>query len=211
MLLPTRCPVCRRPGPVPCAACCAALQPPPPGPVPAVFAYEGVGRQLIAALKYRGARLAVGPFAAAMAALVPDASVDVVTWAPTGAARRRRRGFDQAELLARATAHRLRVPCRRLLRRQRHSAPQTGAHRAARLAGPAFAVTGRVPARVLVVDDVTTTGATLLSARAALLAAGATVVRLVAVAATPPPGWVPGDDLRACTVGPVAPGRGSRS
>ena len=73
-------------------------------------------------------------------------AVDVVTWAPTTAARRRQRGFDQAELLARALARRLHVPCRRLLLRPPGNA-QTGQPLDVRRAGPAFHPARPSPAR----------------------------------------------------------------
>jgi predicted amidophosphoribosyltransferase len=185
VILPTRCPACGTPGPVPCAACCSALVPAPPGPVLALVAYEGVGRELVTALKYRQARRLAGPLAAGMARLLPPAFADVVTWAPTSRARRRRRGYDQAELLALALGRHLRVPCRRLLERDERSGSQTGLDRAHRLEGPRFRVCAPVPRRVLVVDDVTTTGATLLAAAGTLRTGGAGLVLPVAFAATP--------------------------
>jgi predicted amidophosphoribosyltransferase len=53
------------------------------------------------------------------------------------------------------------------------------------MTGPTFTVTGRVPARVLLVDDVVTTGATVLAAATALKTAGATTVTGAAAARTP--------------------------
>ena len=145
---------------------------------------------MVARLKYRNARAALPFLADAMASLVERARVDVVTWAPTTAVRRRRRGFDQAELLARAVAARLRLPCRPLLRRL-PGPPQTGRPLAGRHAGPSFEPARRWPApalpgRVLVVDDVVTTGSTVSAAAAALRRAGATEVSVVAAARTRP-------------------------
>lgn len=154
--------------------------------VPAAVSYQGVGRRLLLGLKYANGRTLARPLAVRMAALVDPAAVDVVTWAPTSDGRARRRGYDQAELLARAVAAELRVPCRRLLRRLPRAVPQTGRNRADRSVGPSFVArrTWR-SLRVLVVDDVVTTGATLRAAQRALERAGALDVVLIAGAATP--------------------------
>ena len=62
------------------------------------------------------------------------AAVDVVTWAPTTPQRRRARGFDHAELLARAVGRRAGLPARGLLTRL-PGPPQTGPARPPRGAG----------------------------------------------------------------------------
>jgi predicted amidophosphoribosyltransferase len=151
--------------------------------------FDGVARQALLALKYRNRRALVRHLARLMVRRLgldlPGARrPDVVTWAPTSRARVSQRGFDQAELLARAVARELGVPCRRLLYRA-HGPAQTGRGRAERLSGPAFRSrpTAR-PYRVLLVDDVVTTGATLHAAASALRAAGVSEVRAVAAAAT---------------------------
>jgi predicted amidophosphoribosyltransferase len=192
MFLPTTCPVCRAHGPAPCAGCAAELRPAPALPDPpgldscaALLTYAGAGRELVARLKYRNARASVPFLARGMAAIVPF-DIDVVTWAPTTPARLRRRGFDQARLLARAVARQRGVPCRPLLRR-RPGPAQTGRDAAARYAGPGFAgVRGVQGRRVLLVDDVVTTGATVAAAARALREAGAGEVHVVAAARTPP-------------------------
>ena len=114
MLLPRTCPLCRRPGPAPCGPCALELERAPALPAPlgvdrcvAVLAYEGAGRELVARLKYRNARSTLRWLAAQMTALVDATDVDVVTWVPRSVDRRQQRGFDQAELLARAIARRL--------------------------------------------------------------------------------------------------------
>lgn len=178
-----------------CARCARRLTPPPVVPVPvgldacrALTTYSGAGRDLVVAIKFRGRHAATGWSARALGDLLGDVPVDVVTWAPTSAQRRRKRGFDQAELLARRLAPVLGVPWRRCLVR-RSSASQTGHGRAERLAGPRFdgrrglgdVVAGR---RVLVVDDVVTTGATMTAAAHPLRAAGAAGVIGAALAHT---------------------------
>jgi len=163
---------------------------PPPSGVDrwsAPFAYTGVVREVVARLKYRGAHAAVGWLADAMVATIEPPVPLVVTWAPTTPARRRARGFDHAELLARAVSRRLRRPCRSLLRRAPGPA-QTGLDAAARRAGPVFTARRAMAASVLLVDDVTTTGATLSAAARSLRARGAPAVVALTAARTPPPG-----------------------
>jgi predicted amidophosphoribosyltransferase len=204
VLFPVACPGCGqpcRPAPV-CADCLAEVAPPPPVPPPAgvdrwaaPFAYEGAVRELIARVKYRDERHALDWLAAQAAATARAALAcpDAITWAPTTSARRRARGFDHAAALARRVARELDVPCRSLLVRIDADA-QTGRPARERRSGPRFALArgapaslrAQAPARVLVVDDVTTTGATLRAAAVVLGAPGRTVDALT-VARTPPP------------------------
>jgi predicted amidophosphoribosyltransferase len=140
----------------------------------------------VVGLKNRDERARVSDFAASLARLVPSVPGLVVTWAPTSPARRRRRGFDQAELLARAVARRAGVPVVRLLTRP-PGAPQAGLGAGERRANPSFRAPRRWPGPVLLVDDVATTGATLSAAATALRAAGATEVHGLVVARAPAP------------------------
>ena len=150
------------------------------------WCHEGAAAELVRALKYGRVTTAVTPIADRMASVAaPAQAADVVTWVPCSPTRRRERGFDPAELLARALARRLRLRARRLLRRL-DDEPQTARTRAGRLAGPGLAARpGRLRGSVLVVDDVCTTGSTLRVAAAALRAGGATAV--VAAVATMAP------------------------
>jgi predicted amidophosphoribosyltransferase len=147
-----------------------------------------VARELVARVKYRSVRGAVPWLAAAMVEVVDatPADIEAVTWAPTSRERRTVRGFDPAELLARAVGRRLRVRTLGLLDRFPGPA-QTGLTGAARRVGPRFSARRPATRRVLLVDDVATTGATLSAAAGALRAAGARHVVAVTAARTPPP------------------------
>lgn len=174
----------------------------PPVPVPvglvgcrALLAYEGPARELLARLKYRNERAGLAWLVAGLVALVQPTDHPVaVTWAPTTVERRRTRGFDQAEQLARRVARRLDLPALRLLDRQ-PGPPQTGrTHAERRSSGPHFrATTGprrrAPPGPLLLVDDVVTTGTTLAAAASALSSAGFGPVIGLAAGYTAPPNW----------------------
>ncbi len=194
MIFVERCAGCGTRGPVLCRPCRFALlgqaSSCPPGVLAAV-PFTGRPRDVLLGLKYANrrpvARHLGGLLAKRLVAagIRPGTDVDIVTWAPTTRQRRHRRGFDQAELLARTVARHLGLPCRRLLTREGEGA-QTGRSRVDRLSNPAFraapSVAGR---RILVIDDVATTGATLRRAAGVLDEAGASNVICAAMAATP--------------------------
>jgi predicted amidophosphoribosyltransferase len=142
-------------------------------------------RTLLLALKYRNRRDALSYLAAQIVGVF-DVEADVVTWVPTTAARRRARGFDQAELLARAVGRRRGVPVRSLLRRVDGRA-QTGRDAKDRRTGPEFTARPgrRVATSVVLIDDIGTTGATLHAAAQVLAAAGWPEIHARTVAWTP--------------------------
>jgi competence protein ComFC len=192
MIFSSHCAGCHRRGPVLCRTCRFALiaRPAPgtPSDVVVATAYTGRVRDVMLGFKYRNRRAIAAHVAGILAGRLVDraGSIDIVTWAPTSPHRRRDRGFDQAELIARSVAAQLGRPCRRLLERDGLRAPQTGRSRRSRLDGPTFRVHPRVAGKcVLVVDDVVTTGATLEAASRALRRGGAADVIRAAVAATP--------------------------
>ena len=194
LFLPPTCAVCGTVADGLCLPCATSLpqtlgRTPPTGVdhAAALAAHAGGAREVVAALKYhqhRDALALLGPAMAALARGFPGDGPDVVVWAATTSARRRRRGADQAQLLAVEVARWLGRPCVGLLHR-RPGAAQSGRGRAERLDGPGYSVRGRVPPHALVVDDVWTTGATLSAAATALRTAGATRVDAVTITVRP--------------------------
>lgn len=185
VITPPWCRRCGRPFEAPVARCRDC----PPGPVDAAraaFLYDGPIKRAIHGMKFSGWH-ALGPhLAGAMARTASGVRADAVTWVPLSRRRLRRRGFDQAEVLARHVALRVGLPVRPLLGRARDTRAQ------ARLSGPerrralADAFRGRgpepPPRRVLLVDDVLTTGATAAACARALKDAGARRVTVLTAA-----------------------------
>jgi predicted amidophosphoribosyltransferase len=155
----------------------------------APMAYEGVARQLVAALKFRAALVAADVMAAHIAANLPaplrgvDAALVPV---PPARLRRRVRGFDPTLVLARAVSARTGWPLVEALAREDRAPRQARANRRARRAPGRIdiRVRGSPPARALVLDDVHTTGATLNACARALASQGGTVVAALTYART---------------------------
>lgn len=149
-----------------------------------VSPHEGLTRSLVLQLKYGKQKscafdLAVCVFQALTnLELIPQECV--VTWAPTIDSRRKRRGFDQSELIARHLGALLGCRTRQLLRRTNEET-QTGRSRQDRLRMPTFRGRGYAgTGAVIVVDDVITTGATLMRAANQLVRDGYPLIICIA-------------------------------
>ena len=157
-------------------------------------AYDGELRELIHLLKYEHVRPAADLLGGYLAQAIGSLNLDLKEWkvvpVPLHRARRRERGFNQAEMIARAAVRRLGCEIelkRGLLERRRPTSSQTGLtnhQRRANLRG-AFVVT-RPPELhnhpILLVDDVFTTGTTAAECSRVLLGAGARSVAVATVA-----------------------------
>jgi ComF family protein len=153
--------------------------------------FHGLARETLHAIKYRGETRLADPLGAAIARRWRRVGVGATTvvHVPVHETRARRRGYDQAELIARAAARHLGFDHVDALVRTRATTAQFDLdrrHRAANVAG-AFttrpACADRVRGRwILLVDDVVTTGASLAASARALEAAGAQGVSAITVA-----------------------------
>jgi ComF family protein len=154
--------------------------------VRAATGYSGAAKDLVWQLKSAGAQAAVEIMAARLAELLVYSPGTFIVPVPTATGRVRRRGYDQARLLARALSRQTGLPYLDCLARhgQTH---QVGASREQRLRQlqDSFRATNlqaiqRAP--ILLVDDVVTTGATFEAAADCLVAAGAGRILAVAFA-----------------------------
>jgi len=150
------------------------------------FVFEGDARRAILDAKFGGVSRLLTPLGVATSAAVPpDWRFEAVVPVPLHPSRLRRRGFNQAEVIAREVARVFNVPLEaRALRRTRrggHQAELGIEERAANVRG-LYRARGSVARRVLLVDDVTTTGQTLDAATRALIEGGAERVYTLAVA-----------------------------
>lgn len=164
-----------------CATCIDT--PPRHGGVRAAVAYGDIARAIALGLKYGGRAAYAETIARQMARLVP-AEIDLLVPVPLHRRRLWMRGFNQAALIAQATARIAGKPCAvDLLRRRRATPLLRGLGRKARrraVAG-AFAIAPGQQAAIkgktiALIDDVYTTGATSDACVDRLLRAGATGV-----------------------------------
>jgi ComF family protein len=175
---------------------CSRLEPPFSRAV-AYGSYEGGLRDLIHLLKYERVRPAAGVLGRMLAEVViplvsrSEAEQTLVVPVPLHQAKQRQRGFNQAELIARAmlknvAAWPLKL-CASGLQRHRATDSQTGLSRSQRRENLGGAFVAPFPSEIagrdiLLVDDVYTTGTTVSECARVLRRAGATGVWVATVA-----------------------------
>lgn len=177
-----------------CDACWTSIDlHPSPFPLPTIAIAASVGfydstlRDVIHAFKYDGRRSIAPRLSALMLEHCGEVlhGADLVVPVALHSRRRRQRGFNQADDLARG----LGVPVARVLKRVRPTQPQVDlpAEKRRENVRDAFALRRRAVAhvpgrRVVLVDDVATTGATLESCARVLRAAGVAEIRALTAA-----------------------------
>jgi ComF family protein len=215
LALPARCPGCGAEGPPICAACLPALDarlelpagiaiglpsdvPPPLLQLEWCAPFTGLIRNALHELKYAGEKRLAAPLGEAIARRWRRAGAggDLLVPVPVHADRARARGYDQAELIARAAALELGLPCAAILERARATIAQFDLDRSARATNvdgafrlrPRDATAATDQRRplagrwIILIDDVVTTGATLAACAKPLIEAGAIGVSAATVA-----------------------------
>lgn len=156
----------------------------------APLSYEGAVRDSLLRYKFRGVTAYGAAYADFLAKCIDESQIscDIITWVPLSRRRLRRRGYDQARILAEETAKRLNLPCEKLLEKRVDTKPQSGIRDAESRRKNAKGVyvccapseaSGR---HVLLIDDIVTTGATLSECAAMLKQAGCAAVVAAAAA-----------------------------
>ena len=193
LIFPPRCGGCGREGVAWCDACAARVQPQPLAtlngmPLVAAGRLDGPLQQAIHTYKYRprpGLASVLGELLW-RATAASNLELAALTYIPLHPQRRRERGFNQAERLARALAGRLAVPVVGGLTRLRPTPAQVGLSQPERqvnmLGAFEWAATAPPPRGLALVDDVCTTGATLRAAAEAVARAGGSIGAFVVLA-----------------------------
>jgi competence protein ComFC len=149
--------------------------------------YEGVGKEIVHALKYLGYKKVVASLATPlMLQTLGDGRFDAVVPVPLHRSRLRKRGFNQAELLARGVASEINAPVSdtlKVVRSTRDQVELSAAQRRANVAG-AFRTSVPLRGKVLLIDDVFTTGATMSACASTLVRAGAQEVYALSLCRT---------------------------
>ena len=202
LLFPPKCPLCRRLVPRDGELCASCRESLPRRKNPEVqvefvdkcvspLSYTGTVAEALRRMKFSNLPGYAKSFGRLLAETVGEAlagEYDLVSWVPVSPRRRRRRGYDQAQLLAREVGRELGVPVVSTLCKPKDNPAQSGvggpAARKANVLG-VYIITDServLGQRILLIDDIVTTGATLAECAMTLKAAGAARVVAAAVA-----------------------------
>ena len=157
-----------------------------------VFYYKDAVRQSLIRYKFQGKNAYYKCYANLIAEGLKDHALDfdIVSWVPLSKRRYRKRGYDQAKLIANEVALLMNVPCIQTLIKYRNNPPQSGTldeNQRRNNVKDVYRLKVNAPiygVRVLLIDDIITTGATLSECASILLDGGAKEIFGATVART---------------------------
>lgn len=151
--------------------------------------YSGDAKTIVRRLKYGAAGYLARHLGEYMIDTLFSTSwkFDCFTFVPMFKKRQRKRGYNQAEMLARALAARTMTPCMPLLEKIVNTPNQARLDREARMKNldGSYRAIADPPNTVVIVDDVMTTGSTLSECARVLKRAGAKTVYALTFASVP--------------------------
>jgi len=159
----------------------------------ALLNYDEIARKSMVQIKYNNKREYLAFYGEAMAIRyeknIRRMQVDAIVPVPIHRSRRRKRGFNQAEILAEILGKKLDIPVEsNCLKRDRRTLPQKELSPAERLKNLTGAFHAEVlpehMRRILLVDDIYTTGSTLEACAQVLRGAGAEIVHFAVICMT---------------------------
>ena len=155
--------------------------------------YEDLVRESILRYKFNGKSGYAKTYAEIMAKCIESElyeEFDILTWVPVSRKRLRKRGYDQAELLAEGIGKCLGISAVPTIRKTVNNPPQSGIkdaeRRRANVLGAYEIIDKKLieNRKILIVDDIFTTGATISECAKTLLLGGADVILCAAIAKT---------------------------
>lgn len=147
--------------------------------------YSGGLERLLHAFKFKKHDFLDEAFATVLADTLRERAFDAIVPVPMSRKKERRRGYNQAELLARSLAKKIDVRCEMLLTKTTDTPAQSLLPKEERAANVrrAFHASAETSGRsILLIDDICTTGETLRACANQLLRAGASRVCAITVA-----------------------------
>lgn len=157
------------------------------------FSYEYPMNKLVKDAKYYNAKYLIDYFAEQLSLVYFQNyfNADYLVYIPMTERTKKKRGYNQSEILARKLSALINVPVSDSVKKVKETERQATLSRAKRLKNldGAFRIVDKKSIKnksVLIVDDVTTTGATAQVVANRLKKAGAKTVNLLTVCSTPP-------------------------
>jgi ComF family protein len=157
----------------------------------AAFLYDGILRDILRDIKFRGKKNHARALGRLWAAALNEGNNigDTLVPVPLHPRKEKERGFNQAEVLSRELARGLNIPVENILRRVSDTIPQAGLNPAQRIENvaeafrlsPGYIVKGK---SYIMVDDIYTTGASLNECARTLMAGGARAVSCMTLSVT---------------------------